>query len=94
MAQQMKLGHVATEVADSHGFTRVVYHATEVVKFNRDKVVLRNGGHFTSTTKTRMNQASNQFSLGYRVYAVKGVWYVRFRGKELPFKDGMELQRR
>lgn len=93
MAQQSKLGHVGTSVTQSHGFQRVVYHQTEVVKFNRGKIVLNTGGFFTSTTKTRMNQASNQFGLGYRVFARNGEWFVEFRHKVYPFKDGIELAR-
>jgi hypothetical protein len=44
----------------------------------------------TKTTKLRMNQASNQFSLGYRVYQKDKKWYAEFKGRDIPF-DGSSL---
>lgn len=93
MALQTKLGHTATTVSDSHGYRRVAYHATEVVKFNRDRIVLDSGGWLSSTTKTRMNQASNQFGLGYRVFAKKGEWFVEHHRRIVDFRDGLVLER-
>lgn len=45
-------------------------HATDVVTFYPEYLVLNTGGWYTVTTKDRMD-----FS-GLRVYSVKGVWYV------------------
>ena len=91
MAQQDKVGSVHTAIQRSRdGITRIVYHSTSVVEIAPDgSVTLDSGGWRTSTTKTRMNQASNQFALGFQVYAKSGAWFVSFDGRELPFNDGM-----
>lgn len=47
----------------------------------------------TVTTKRKMNQAANQFGLGYGVFQRKGDWFVTTRGGEFPFKDGMRIDR-
>jgi hypothetical protein len=72
----------------------VRYHATEVVRVDRGTglVVLNSGGWRTPTTKTRMNQASRQFDLGYLVSQIQGEWRVQLPdGVSIPFEDGMTL---
>jgi hypothetical protein len=68
-------------------------HFTEVVKFNHKEIVLNSGGYETFTTKTRMNQASNQYGLGYRVYQRDYIWHVKYQDFILEFEDGMRLDR-
>lgn len=82
---------VATAVYNNGDYTIVEYHRTEVVKFNRDEIVLNSRGWRTKTTKARMNQASNQFNLGFKVFQEKKVWYVDFNGDTLEFYDGITL---
>lgn len=91
MAQLDKIGRVATKIKNNDGITRVVYHDTTVVEFDNTTIVLRNNGYKTQTTKNRMNQASNQFNLGFYVYQKDFVWYVDFQGKTRKFFDGMKL---
>ncbi len=93
MGQQTQIGKVATTVQTQDGSTRVVYHNTTVVQFNQDLIVLDSGEWRTATTKSRMNQTSHQFNLGYRVYQENFDWFVRFNGKTLEFRDGIELNR-
>lgn len=71
------------------------YHDTVVVKTYFDKIVLNSGGWMTATTKTAMNQASNEYFLGFSVYQEKGKWYVFVdaNNKKVPFEDGMEIKR-
>jgi hypothetical protein len=57
---------------------KVYYHRTCIVSFNKTHIMLDTGGWWTVTTKLRMNQASNQFDLGFRVYQKEGVWYVSY----------------
>lgn len=78
MAQQHKLGKVATTISRKDGVLRVTYHSTVIVEVaaNGD-ITLNNGGWMTQTTKTRMNQAASQFELGYHVYQEDNRWYVR-----------------
>jgi len=87
MASQQKIGKVATSVKrDADGTLRVTYHHTHVVTVDSNgRITLDHGGWMSATTKTRMNQASNQLSLGYVVYQKKRKWFVAIDGSELPF---------
>ena len=87
------VGKTATRIFKDGGDEVVQYHATEVVRFNSERVVLKSGGWLTNTTKTRMNQASNTFNLGYSVSQRDNKWYVSHNGREIPFEDGMILSR-
>lgn len=93
MTKTNEVGTVKTSVYRSDGYTCVKYHDTEVVKFSHDKIILESGGWRTLTTKTRMNQASNQYDLGYLVYQSNFDWYVDYNGETWEFYDGMELER-
>ena len=83
MSQIQKIGKHATTIINTEHVLIVQYHDTDVVWYSKveDKIVLDSGGWKTSTTKLRMNQASNQFDLGYHVFQDKGIWYVEFRNK-------------
>ena len=90
-----EIGKVATTVRKSEGITVVTYHKTDVVRFNKDWIVLNSNLWRTATTKARMNQASNEFDLGYVVSKnrhSKG-WKVRYQGEVLDFLDNMVLWR-
>ena len=76
MSQQSRVGAHATKIHTHGGNTYIKYHNTEVVVFGDSWVMLDNGGWKTATTKLRMNQASNQFDLGYHVYQKDYAWYV------------------
>ena len=85
MANYNKIGKRATKVIHEGNQTVIQYHRTPVVTFNDNFITLNTGGWFTVTTKARMNQASNQFNLGYHVYQENFKWFVDFRGSILPF---------
>jgi hypothetical protein len=92
MANQNKVGTTATAVQrTADGILRVIYHSTAVVEVTPAGLRLESGGWRTATTKTRMNQASNQYALGFKVFARARAWYVSYRGEELPFVDGLIL---
>lgn len=93
MAQTQQLGKTATAVFTENGFITVVYHSTAVVKFNDDLIKLNTGGWSTATTKLRMNQASNQFALGYQVYQRSGQWFVEYAGRRCKFDRQAVLNR-
>lgn len=95
MTQQQRIGRTATSVSgDGEGNTEIRYHSTRVVTFNEDLIVLDSGGWYSNTTKTRMNQASNTFNLGYQVFQRKHHWYVDFGGKTFPYVNHMRLDRK
>jgi len=88
MANQMEVGkHRTTITTNENDTTMVTYHQTQVVSFNRHWITLNTGDWWTQTTKTRMNQTSNQFNLGYKVHQNNGGWFVSFKGMEIRF-DG------
>jgi len=89
MGQISKVGAHKTKVHHDGTHVCVVYHATCVVRFNSDEIVLNSDGWRTVTTKLRMNQASNQYGLGFNVYQKEHVWYVDGR----QFSDGMVITR-
>lgn len=85
MTQLMRVQGRHTVIRTIDGETEVIYHQTSVVKFNRDRIVLDTGGYESFTTKTRMNQAANQYSLGYSVFQKDFDWFIDFKGKVTPF---------
>ena len=87
MAQQQRIGKTSTKIrVNEQGETEIIYHSTAVVTFNDETITLDDGGWSTNTTKTRMNQASNQFKLGYRVYSKDWKWYADYKGEVIPFQ--------
>jgi hypothetical protein len=91
--QRIGPGARATSIRTEGTRTVVRYHETDVVSFDASTIRLNSGGWRTYTTKARMNQASNQFGLGYNVEQDKGQWYVRFNGGRMPFFDGCIIDR-
>ena len=87
MVQQHRLGTVHTTVSNDDTHTIITYHSTQVVKFSSSEIILNTGGWRSDTTKTRMNQASSQFNLGYRVFQKEFTWYVNFAGKTYKFES-------
>ena len=78
MGQTRTIGTTATTIGRNENGAMVVrYHATPVVTVNPGGLItLNTGGYFTHTTKSRMNQAANQFDLGYQVYQKAYAWFV------------------
>ncbi len=91
MPQMHKLSNYATTVGYKNGNTTVTYHSTPIVEFDRDAIILRTGGHKSVTTKRKMQQASNQFDLGYKIYQKDYAWFVWFKGDIIPFDTSSEL---
>ena len=60
--------------------TKVIYHETAVVTFNKYTILLDTGGYKTRTTKLRMNQTSQVYNLGFKVFQKNKKWYVEFNG--------------
>ena len=88
MAQQQRVGKTATKIkVNEQGETEIIYHSTAVVTFNDKTITLDDGGWATNTTKTRMNQTSNQFGLGFRVYSKAWQWYADYKGEVIPFQN-------
>ncbi len=88
------IGTHKTTVTTSNGSTKVQYHSTVVAEWTDTTITLRTGGYFSRTTKTRMNQSSAQFDLGYHVRQRAGQWDVEYKGERIPFDaNTLELTR-
>lgn len=94
MANLQKLGTHKTLVYPQDNFINIQYHNTVVVAFNDKEVILNNGGWYTKTTKDRMNQTSNQFGLGYRVFQKNFQWYVEHDNQVMPYTNELILRRK
>ena len=92
MGQQQTIGTHKTTVATDNDVLMVTYHNTVVVKVVDNRyVTLNTGGWYTNTTKTRMNQASNQYGLRFSVYQVDFAWYVSIGDDIEPYYDGIVI---
>lgn len=85
MSQTQRVTGVATKVEQIADLLKIKYHNTVVVEASDSHIILRTGGWKTNTTKTRMNQASNQFELGYQVYQKNFDWFVTYKGETHEF---------
>lgn len=102
MPRTDRLSNYKTVVTtNDKGETNVTYHETNVVTFDAKQITLRTGGWDSVTTRRKMNQASNQFGLGFGVYRESGKSFVRLPGqswhevaaKPVPLTDGMSFRR-
>ena len=87
MSRHNTIGKVATKVTQNSDSTVVRYHNTNVVTITPTRIILSHGGYTTMTTKVRMNQAAQQFALGYSVFQKYRCFYVRINGNDYPFFD-------
>jgi hypothetical protein len=96
-----------TRVFSENGKTKVQYHDTVVIEWDAQTITLNSGGWMTSTTKARINQASDDFNLGIGVRQENFEWFICLKNPkygfdefvpywlpdEIPFQDGITLQR-
>jgi hypothetical protein len=87
MSQMTKVGKYKTKIIKDNDNIIIKYFNTNVVTIGKAQIMLDNGGYCTVSTKTRMNQASNQFGLGYRVWQKDYNWYVDYKGETIPYID-------
>lgn len=78
-------GYKTRVLTDEDNKTRVFFHDTPVVSFNEKAIEPNTGGWRTRSTKVRMNQASQEFGLGFRVLQKKNEWFVEYRNETQPF---------
>lgn len=94
MPSMDKLSTYCTTIAQAGDLIVVTYRKTQIVAFDRRYISLRTGGWDSVTTRRKMNQAANQFGLGYSVYRDKGESYVRTpAGAVVPLTDELVFVR-
>ena len=76
MSRTDRLSKYRTSWVTAGAIVVVTYVTTMIVEATADTITLRNGGWQTVTTKRKLNQASQQFALGYGVHQVKGEWFL------------------
>jgi hypothetical protein len=78
----------------------VTLHSTDIVKLERHRnsgghrwtdIYLDTGGFNTTTTRRRMNEVSQAFELGFRVYSKKHQLYVEHKGMIEAFNEKISL---
>jgi hypothetical protein len=99
MARMDKVcGNNTAVFTDETGGLCIVLHRTRVVYIlaDRSAVMLKSGGHKTTTTKARMNQAAAEYNLPYHVFSKDGEWrvYSKLTNDSVPFFDGMTVATR
>jgi len=92
------IGNHATTITIDDATTKITYHQTVVVEWDEKTVTLNSGGYRTRTTQLRINQASEQFGLGFRIRQQNREWIVEvYNGQRTPhvldFSDNMILTR-
>ena len=75
--------HKTSQGKTEDGKKTVRYHDTDVVTWDDNVIILDTGGWKTKTTRLRMNQVSEVYNLGYRVWQKDWVWYVDYKGETL-----------
>lgn len=93
MPRMDKLSTYKTTWFDNGDFGGVTYTHTNIVQWSDGVVTLDSGGWETVTTKRKMNQASNQFGLGFSVYQRNHKWFVDTPDeKGIEFFDGIQFK--
>ncbi len=91
MSQTQIFRGVQTRITRIGGTTQFIYRGTTVVELVDGGIILRNGGWSSVTTKLRMNQAANQFGLGFVVYQEAFAWFVVTKDGTYDYSDGMRI---
>tara|TARA_Y100001963_G_C6573754_1_gene350129 strand:- start:340 stop:654 length:315 start_codon:yes stop_codon:yes gene_type:complete len=89
-----RIGTHRTSIINDNNQLLVTYHSTVVVKIINDRyVVLKSDGWLTTTTKRRMNQASNEYRLNYRVFQKGWAWFVETPEGIVDYYDGIIIDK-
>ena len=86
---------------DDDDYMKVKYHNTILVKFNDREIIFNRGrkriqkdGRINVTAKNRMNQASNEFNLGYIIFTKGFKWYIGLPGGSVvEYKKNLKILR-
>jgi hypothetical protein len=74
------------------GGQNVWLHDQIIARIYSDKIVIYSSGYKTKTTKSRLNRILMHLC-GMNLYQKKGEWFVRDVGEDIPFVEGMEINR-
>jgi len=66
-------------------------YTTDIVIIRPNVIILDTGGYNTATTIRRMNEVSEEFGLGYRVYRKDGGVMVLYKGMDFHFENDYHI---
>ena len=81
-----------TRVEAVVGASRVYLYDHLIAEVGENYIQLFDGGHQTTTTKSRLNALLSEFGFtDERVFAKNFTWFVQQEGGPIPFFSGMRL---
>ena len=81
-----------TEVVSCSNVTDVFLHGNLIARIGETWIELFDGGHQTTTTKSRLNAILDEHGVpGERVFQKNFDWFVSQEGGPIPFFSGMRL---
>jgi hypothetical protein len=81
-----------TQVTNEGNVSRVFLYGNQIATIGENFIQLFDGGHQTTTTKSRLNAILSAFGLtGERVFQKEFNWFVNYNGAPIPFFSGMRL---
>ena len=82
-----QLSNYKTAWAGTSDCGTVIYQETKIVDWDDRGIILETDGYKTVTTKKKMNQTSNQFNLGFKVFQKNHEWFVTTDNGTFNFDD-------
>ena len=80
-----------TKVVNKDGISFVYLYSNLIAMVGETWLELFDGGHQTTTTKSRLNAILQAHGNGERVYAKNFNWFVSTNDGEVPFNNGIKL---
>lgn len=80
-----------TQVINIEGVSFVYLYSNLIAMVGETWLELFDGGHQTTTTKSRLNAILKEHGDGARVYQEKFQWFVKTKNGKVPFGEGIKL---
>ena len=80
-----------TATIHENGVTKHIYYSTTVVTINTDgNITLNSGGHYSSSTKKRINSFQDVAYISQKNY----IWYATTKAGTFEFYDGITFDQK
>jgi len=80
-----------TQVINIEGVSFVYLYDNLIAMVAETWLELFDGGHQTTTTKSRLNAILKEHGDGQRVYQEQFKWFVKTKSGKVPFGEGIKL---
>ena len=91
ISQEIDWKSANTQVINIEGVSFVYLYSNLIAMVGDTWLELFDGGHQTTTTKSRLNAILSEHGSGERVYQKDFTWFVSTSNGEVPFNDGIKL---